>query len=133
MNRLDRLRAHLTSAASATEDSVLERSKTSGDQQQQTFGKIGSSSPNDIVIVNALRTPITKANRGQFKNTTPDDLLKAVLEAVLKQSGIKPSDVDDIVVGNAQLQGLFVCIFVFQEKILLMMSYKFRFLLYACS
>ncbi len=73
--------------------------------QQKIFGKVGVQSSNDIVVVSALRTPITKANRGQFKNTTPDDLLKAVLESTLKGTGIKPTDVDDITVGNAQLQG----------------------------
>jgi len=108
MNRLDRLRAHLASAASATpleEGNGIERNHVSSDQQSRTFGKIGSKNPDDIVIVSALRTPMTKATRGQFKNTTPDDLLKVVLEAVIKQTGVKVTDVDDIVVGNAQLQG----------------------------
>jgi len=106
MERIGKLMNHLQNASSASSAS-LSPMETSGDQQQKTFGKIGTASPNDIVIVSALRTPIAKSNRGQFKNTTPDDLLKAALEGVLKQSGIKPTDVDDIAVGNAQLQGAY--------------------------
>ncbi len=111
MERIERLKNHLNmsspSSASSNKSAFVAPSQTSGDQQQKNFGKIGTQSPNDIVVVSALRTPIAKANRGQFKNTTPDDLLKAALEGVLKQSGIKPTDVDDIVVGNAQLQGAY--------------------------
>jgi len=107
MERIGKLMNHLQNASSTASSASLSPMGTSGDQQQKTFGKIGTASPNDIVIVSALRTPIAKSNRGQFKNTTPDDLLKAALEGVLKQSGIKPTDVDDIAVGNAQLQGAY--------------------------
>lgn len=54
----------------------------------------------DVVVVSALRTPITKANRGGFKNTPIDELLAAVYSAVIKDSGINPSMLGDIVVGN---------------------------------
>merc|ERR1719263_1111215 len=37
----------------------------------------------------------------------PDDLLKAALEGVVKQSGIKHKDVDDVIVGNVQLGGCY--------------------------
>lgn len=108
MERIERLKNHLNSSASSKESlAFVAPSQTSGDNQQKIFGKIGVSSPNDIVVVSALRTPIAKSNRGQFKNTTPDDLLKAVLEATLKNTGVKPTDVDDIAVGNAQLQGAY--------------------------
>lgn len=108
MERIERLKNHLNSSTSSKESlAFVAPSQTSGDNQQKIFGKIGVSSPNDIVVVSALRTPIAKSNRGQFKNTTPDDLLKAVLEATLKNTGVKPTDVDDIAVGNAQLQGAY--------------------------
>merc|ERR1719158_286793 len=71
------------------------------------LGKIGTKNPDDIVILSALRTPITRAKKGGFKDTMPDDLLKAVLEGVVKQSGIKASQVDDVVVGNVQLGGCY--------------------------
>jgi len=73
----------------------------------QGFGKIGVKGENDVVIVSALRTAIGRAKKGSFKNTTPDDLLKAVFEGVIKESGMNPNDLDDIVVGNVQLGGAY--------------------------
>jgi len=68
---------------------------------------LGSKSPNEVVIVSALRTPVCRARKGGFKDTMPDDLLKAVLEGVVKQSGINPKEVNDVVVGNVQLGGCY--------------------------
>ena len=48
-----------------------------------------------------------QATRGVFKSTTPDDLLLAVLRASVAQSGVDPSDVQDIAVGNVQLSGAY--------------------------
>ncbi|KUF93418.1 CCR4-NOT transcription complex subunit 3 [Phytophthora nicotianae] len=59
----------------------------------------------DVVIVSALRTPITKARRGGFKDTTPDVLLGHVLQAVLKQAKVDFKLVGDIVVGNVLQPG----------------------------
>ena len=61
----------------------------------------------DVVVVSALRTPIGKATRGAFKSTTPDDLLLTVLQATLQRTGLAPSDVQDIAVGNVQLSGAY--------------------------
>ena len=61
----------------------------------------------DVVVVSALRTPITKAGRGAFKETTPDDLLRAVLSAVCERGGVPPAAVEDIAVGNVQLPGAY--------------------------
>ncbi|CEG43435.1 3-ketoacyl-thiolase a [Plasmopara halstedii] len=62
--------------------------------------------PNDdVVTVSALRTPMTKAHRGGFKDTTPDVLLSHVLKAVLKQAKVDPELVGDIVVGNVLQPG----------------------------
>ncbi|KAG3010363.1 hypothetical protein JG687_00013519 [Phytophthora cactorum] len=59
----------------------------------------------DVVIVSALRTPITKARRGGFKDTTPDVLLGHVLQAVLKKAKVDPKLVGDVVVGNVLQPG----------------------------
>ena len=53
----------------------------------------------------ALRTAIGKARRGSFKNTTPDDLLKAVLEAATE--GVDKSLLGEVTVGNVQLGGAY--------------------------
>ena len=57
------------------------------------------------MVVTALRTAIGKARRGSFKDTTPDDLLKAVLEETVKRSGVNYADIGDVVVGNVQMGG----------------------------
>jgi len=69
------------------------------------MGKIGIQSDDDVVVVSAYRTAITKARKGNFKDTMPDDLLAAVLEAAVKKPGVDPAVVGDIKVGNVQLGG----------------------------
>ncbi|CAI5702362.1 unnamed protein product [Peronospora effusa] len=82
MHRIDRIRSHVSNGLNKSE--VLEE---------------------DVVIVSALRTPITKARRGGFKDTTPDVLLGHVLQAVLHQAKVDPKLVGDIVVGNVLQPG----------------------------
>ncbi|KAI4356446.1 hypothetical protein L6164_000468 [Bauhinia variegata] len=60
----------------------------------------GSSYEDDVVIVAAYRTAICKAKRGGFKNTLPDDLLAAVLKAVIEKTNVDPHEIGDIVVGT---------------------------------
>ncbi|XP_071949987.1 3-ketoacyl-CoA thiolase B, peroxisomal-like [Antedon mediterranea] len=64
-----------------------------------------ANNPEDVVVVAARRTPIGKANRGSFKDTYPDDLLVAVLEAVLADAKLKPELVGDIIIGNVLMPG----------------------------
>lgn len=59
----------------------------------------------DVVIVSALRTPICKSKRGGFKDTLPDDLLSAAFTAVLKDTGLDPTTIQDICVGNVNQPG----------------------------
>lgn len=61
----------------------------------------------EVVVVAALRTPIGRARRGAFKQTTPDDLLLAVLRATLQATRIQPHLIEDIVVGNVQQAGAY--------------------------
>lgn len=68
-------------------------------------GRVGVQSPNDVVIVSALRTPICKAKRGSFKDTLPDLLLAAVLRATHENIGVNPAVVQDIVVGSVLAPG----------------------------
>ncbi|PVV04218.1 hypothetical protein BB560_001286 [Smittium megazygosporum] len=62
--------------------------------------KIGVKSPYDVVIVSAVRTPLTKGRRGGFKDTRPEYLLSVVLKTVVDRVRLDPSMVQDIVVGN---------------------------------
>uniref|UniRef100_A0A8C5QK81 acetyl-CoA C-acetyltransferase n=1 Tax=Leptobrachium leishanense TaxID=445787 RepID=A0A8C5QK81_9ANUR len=59
----------------------------------------------DIVVVHGRRTPICKAKRGGFKETAPDELLSAVMSAVLKDLNLSPDKIGDICVGNVLQPG----------------------------
>ncbi|KAF0690312.1 Aste57867_18293 [Aphanomyces stellatus] len=77
MHRIERIQQHLQAPGSATE----------------------------VVIVAATRTPIAKAKRGAFKDTTPDVLLRHVFQGLLEQTKIDPAVVADVVVGNVLQPG----------------------------
>ncbi|KAG5191095.1 Thiolase, N-terminal domain-containing protein [Tribonema minus] len=62
-------------------------------------------SPDDIVVVAAVRTPITRAKKGAFKDTTPDVLLATVLRTVLERTGVMGEDLGEICVGNVLQHG----------------------------
>lgn len=54
----------------------------------------------DVVICAAVRTAVTKAKKGGFKDTAPEELLEAVLREVVKRSGVDAKLIEDIAVGN---------------------------------
>ncbi|EIW58842.1 acetyl-CoA acetyl transferase [Trametes versicolor FP-101664 SS1] len=54
----------------------------------------------DIVIVAAVRSAITKAKKGGFKDTRPEEILSGILRAVYTKAGINPALIGDISVGN---------------------------------
>ncbi|KAI8137370.1 Thiolase, N-terminal domain-containing protein [Fennellomyces sp. T-0311] len=62
--------------------------------------KVGVKSPEDVVIVSALRSAITRARKGGFKDTLPEEILSGVFQGILKQTKIDPALVNDIAVGN---------------------------------
>ena len=55
----------------------------------------------EVAVVSAVRTPVGKANRGQLKDTRPDDLMGLVIKAAIERAGIDGSEVDDLIVGTA--------------------------------
>jgi len=60
----------------------------------------------DAYIVAAARTPIGKSHRGVFRNTRPDDLLVAAIQAAMKQvPGLDPKAIEDAIVGCAMPEG----------------------------
>ena len=58
----------------------------------------------DVVIVSAYRTAITRARKGGFRETQPDAMLAAVLKATVEKTKVDPNKIGDIIVGNV-LQG----------------------------
>ncbi|RYZ44946.1 MAG: thiolase family protein [Myxococcaceae bacterium] len=55
-----------------------------------------------VVIASAVRTPFTRAHKGEFKDTRPDTLAAlAIKEALAQVPGLKPADVEDVIMGCA--------------------------------
>ena len=59
----------------------------------------------DAVIVSTARTPIGKAYRGAFNNTTPQELAGHAIEHAVARAGIDPARIQDVVLGAALQQG----------------------------
>ncbi|CAO3631324.1 unnamed protein product [Cunninghamella echinulata] len=70
-----------------------------------TANKIGVKSPEDVVIVSALRSAITRARKGAFKDSLPEEILAGVFKGILDQTKINPALVNDITVGTVLAQG----------------------------
>jgi len=60
---------------------------------------------NDAVIVATARTPIGRAYRGAFNDTSGQRLAENAVQAAVSRSGIDPREVDDVVIGCAMQQG----------------------------
>lgn len=58
-----------------------------------------------MVICAAVRTPLTKAKRGNLKDTAPELLLVTVFKGVVEKSKIDPKLVEDVAVGNVSMPG----------------------------
>jgi acetyl-CoA acyltransferase len=56
----------------------------------------------DAYIVQSIRTPGCKRNKGAFKDTRPEDLLSFILKSAMdKTPSLEMNDVDDIMIGCA--------------------------------
>jgi acetyl-CoA acyltransferase len=61
---------------------------------------------NDIIIVEAVRSAVGRALKGTLAQTRPDELAGQVVAALLARvPGLKPSDVEDFVLGCAMPEG----------------------------
>lgn len=56
-------------------------------------------SPNDVVIVSAVRTPLTRARKGGLATVSPSTLLETVFKGCLP-TGFDPTCIQDICIGN---------------------------------
>ncbi|GMU60261.1 MAG: acetyl-CoA acetyltransferase [Myxococcaceae bacterium] len=55
-----------------------------------------------VVIASTARTPFTRAHKGELKDTRPDTLAAHVIKAAIERvPGLKPADVQDVVLGCA--------------------------------
>jgi len=56
-------------------------------------------------IVSPLRSPVGKAFKGGLRSKRPDDLCADVIRAVIKQSGVDPALIEDVILGCAMPEG----------------------------
>ncbi|KAF8491579.1 acetyl-CoA acetyl transferase [Russula emetica] len=65
-------------------------------------GKVAvlAKNDNDVVIVAAVRSAMTKSKRGGFKDTRPEEILSGVLRAVYTKVNLDPALIEDISVGT---------------------------------
>ena len=62
--------------------------------------------PLNVTVASAVRTAIGRGVKGSLKDTRPEDMAAAVLhEALARVKGLKPNDVQDVVLGCAMPEG----------------------------
>ena len=59
----------------------------------------------EAVIVSTARTPIGRAYRGAFNNTSGQGLAARAIRHAVKRAGIAPGEVEDVVLGCAMQEG----------------------------
>ncbi len=60
----------------------------------------------EAVIVAAVRTAVGKAHKGALRHMRPDDMAAVVLaEAVRRVPGLRPEEIDDVILGCAMPEG----------------------------
>ena len=68
---------------------------------QKGTKNILQKNPHDIVFLSALRTPVTRAKKGGFKDAHDHELLAHVLKATLAANpNLDPAKIDDIQIGT---------------------------------
>jgi len=59
----------------------------------------------NVVIAGYARSPFTLANKGALTRVRPDDLAAQVVAALLERTGVRPQDIEDVIVGCAFPEG----------------------------
>jgi acetyl-CoA acyltransferase len=54
-----------------------------------------------VVICGYKRSPMHLANKGALAKVRPDDMAAAVIKALVKETGVKPDDIEDVLMGCA--------------------------------
>lgn len=68
-------------------------------------GRVPPKSDDDVVIIDAVRTPLTKSGKGGFKDTMPEILITGVLNGLIDRTKVDPKLVEDICFGNVLSTG----------------------------
>ncbi|CAI7654947.1 unnamed protein product [Penicillium manginii] len=67
---------------------------------RRTAGEVLKKSPNDVVVLSAVRSPIARAFKGGFKDSYPEEILMQVMQAAVLRAKIQPGQVNDVMIGN---------------------------------
>ncbi|KAK2609236.1 hypothetical protein QQS21_002170 [Conoideocrella luteorostrata] len=65
-----------------------------------SLNQMQSKNPDDIVVTLAVRTPLTKARKGGFKDSSLEYMMYALLKQVRERSNLDPALVEDVCFGN---------------------------------
>jgi acetyl-CoA acyltransferase 1 len=87
MDRINVVSNHITAAGSASK------------------AQSSMKSPDDIVVCCAVRSALTKAKRGGFAKTSPEDIMAPLFKAVIERTRVNPADIGDIQIGNVLQTG----------------------------
>jgi acetyl-CoA acyltransferase len=59
----------------------------------------------NVVIAGYARSPFTFATKGELRKVRPDDLAARVVRSLIERTGVKPEDIEDVIVGCAFPEG----------------------------
>ncbi|KAJ5403448.1 hypothetical protein N7509_003319 [Penicillium cosmopolitanum] len=67
---------------------------------RRAAGEVLKKSPNDVVVLSAVRSPIARAFKGGFKDSYPEEILMQVMQAAVTRANIQAGQVNDVMIGN---------------------------------
>ena len=59
----------------------------------------------NVVIAGYVRSPFTIANRGELAKVRPDELAGQVIQGLMRKTGVKAEDIEDLILGCAFPEG----------------------------
>ena len=59
----------------------------------------------NVVIAGYARSPFTLARKGALARVRPDDMAAEVVRGLIEKTGVKPEDIEDIILGCAFPEG----------------------------
>lgn len=77
----------------------------SGQLKPNSKASLTQKNPDDVVIVAAYRSALTKGGKGGFKDVGSDFILHGLLKAVIEKTGIDVNLIEDVAVGNVLNKG----------------------------
>ncbi|KAH8428040.1 thiolase family protein [Aspergillus melleus] len=62
--------------------------------------EVFTKSPNDVVVLSSVRSPIARAYKGAFKDCYPEEILMPIMQSAVQRADIQPHHVNDALIGN---------------------------------